>query len=473
MAASRGLEEGLAFYWAKDTPDEGKKVSMLQKRLLSHSARSLQQHPQGLGNYFTYRQAIPVLGLDPGEIYQEQRTDLPDEYTDMGYMVSHMGPPAAAMEAMREHLTPEVVGPYPPDLTQTLRQEAAQTKFHRPLSNDFQVLGVEGAQGGIGYTFLSFLDPGDEIIIIDPGYMHFAPGPEVEGARVRRITLDESNGFRLDPDRVADAITTKTKMIIVCDPVNPFGTMQSREELAAIAHLAWEHDIVVFNNITHATHQWSDAAAHTPMAALKEEGVPTDHIISTTGMSKGYGLAGIRVGFVAGHPDLLRGMARLKMEVTKIHINLLAQYGALAALRDKAYVEETTELIGRNFAHIEETVAQTDGVKIPARPQAGFCMVLDVADTGVSAQELTVALLKEKVAVIPGDALGDVGTTRYLRLNYSHRELSRMEHFREALPRAIKDAQRRSYADGVCSFYERLGTERGERIRQDILASLS
>jgi aspartate/methionine/tyrosine aminotransferase len=422
-----------------------------------------------MGNYFTFKTAIDILGLDwddivPGGVYNVTGAG----YYDMGYMSNHIGPPQSALEAFREASTAEKLRVYPPDCLPELKQLVAEHKFGRSLGPDFDVLGVEGAQGGIGYVYLTFLDEGDEVILTDPGYFHFVPAAEVCGARIVPIALHEGNGYKLQPDEVAAAITARTKMIVVCDPINPFGTVQTREELLAIADIARRRNIVIFNNITHNTHQTDPAATQIPMASLHSAESPMDHVVSVSGMSKGYGMPAIRVGFMAGHPALLRGAFLTKMEITKIHINYPGQYASLAAMQDEAYLARSTEIIRRNYAHIEETVTRTDGVTIPVKPAFGFCMMIDVSGAGVTAQEVTVGLLKEKIAAIPSDGLGNVKAADYLRLNYSHPDIACFERFREALPKAIAEAQAGLYAEPVIAFFERAGTERGRAIIEQI-----
>ena len=117
----------------------------------------------------------------------------------------------------------------------------------------FEVIGVEGAQSGIGYTYLAFLNPGDEVIITDPGYFHFAPGLNLAGAVPKRIVLSEKNNYRLDiSDEIRKAITTRTKMLVV-NPLNPFGTVQTKDELIEISKICREHNILIMNN----THECS------------------------------------------------------------------------------------------------------------------------------------------------------------------------------------------------------------------------
>ena len=437
----------------------------LQETFLSDKAKTLLYHPQGMGNYFTFKSAVDILGLDWDRLLPNGVYNVTDEdYYDMGYMANHIGPSELAIKAMKDHSTLEELRVYPPDLFPELKAVAAKHKFGREISDDFTVLGVEGAQGGIGYTYMTFLNPGDEVITTDPAYFHFVPGAEVFGATIKAIKLGAHNGYKLDPKEVEAAITPKTKMIVVCDPINPFGVVATKEELLAIAEIARKNNILVFNNVTHNTHKTDPTAQQIPMASLHTSETPMDHVISVSGISKGYGMPALRVGFMAGHPALMRGAFLLKMETTKIHINYPGQYAALAAMEDHDYVERSTEIIRRNYKHIEETVAMTDGVSIPVKPQYGFCMIIDVSGTGVSAQEISTALLKYKIATITGDGLGDVGATEYIRLNYSHPDIKCVEQFREVLPNAIADAKTGMYRQAVIDFFEKTGTVRGKEI---------
>ena len=435
-------------------------LTPIQHRL-SKRTQGLLNHPQGTGNYFTFKTAIDILGLDwkavaPGGIHAV--TDA--SYFDMGYMANHIGPPPTALDALREASRHEILAVYPPNCLLELKDLVARLKFGRTLGADFEVLGVEGALGGIRYTYLSFLDPSDEVIVTDPGYFHFIPAAELCGAKVVPIALTEANGYRLRPEEIESVLTPRTKMIVVCDPINPFGTVQTRYELLALAALARERGIIILNNITHNTHQTNPDAVHIPMASLHGPGCNMDHVISVSGVSKGYGMPALRVGFMAGHPDLIRGA-----EITKIHINYSGQYAALAAMQDHDYLARSTAIIRRNYAHLRETIDATPRVTLSVRPDYGFCMIMDVAGTGVTAQEITVGLLKHRIAVIPGDGLGDVKCADYVRLNYSHPDIACFEQFRAALPRAIAEAQEGRYAAAVDAFFARVGTARGRAIR--------
>lgn len=451
--------------WGKNYDTKGKLISPLMQRALSNKVKPLLYDHQGLGNFFTYRAAIGVLGMRWDEVYDQGRyseTD-PKKYADFGYMTCHIGPSQKALDAMRENVTFENIKNYPPDLIAPLRDAAAEIKFRRPRDESFDVLGVEGAQGGIGYTYLTYLDPGDEVIVTDPGYFHFAPGCNLSGAIPRRIVLRKENNYRLDPDEVKKAINLRTKMIVICDPINPFGTIQTKDELIEICNICRENNILIFNNVTHNTHQLDDNETQYPIASLYKE-CDVDHVISVSGTTKGYGLASIRLGFLGAHPDILKGVALMKMEITKIHTNLVGQYGALAALQDHDHVIKSQNIIRENLKHIVETVEKTEGCTIPVMPKYGFSMAIDISETGVSAQELCVALFKRKVIVTPGDGLGESGALTLIRLNISRPDKWAYETFREALPEAIKEAQTGIYAEPVAKVLEDAGTERGARM---------
>lgn len=438
------------------------------RRALSVRARSVMESPHGMWNYMSYRDAINILGLDAGGIYRDGRIDLdPGTWADFGWMTCFAGPPESAVEAMRVNTNRENVNPYSPDLLNPLREAAAGIKFGRPRGGSFEVIGVEGSQAAISYTLETFIDPGDEVIITDPGYFHFTSSILMAGGVPVRIPLGPGNGYRMKPDEVGKHITPRTKAIIVCDPLNPFGTVQSKEELLALIETARAQGIVIINDITHGTHRVNPDSVHIPMSSLHGE-TNTDNVVSTFSVSHGYGMAGVRIGFLAGHPDVMRACLVSKVALTRINTNLIAQHGTLAAIRDSAYVAESEAVIRRNYGLIKKIVAENPGVSIPVEPAYGFSMVIDVSGAGTTAQELTVALFKRRVAVYPGDGLGDVGATDYIRLNISRPDAWAFEHLGESLPKALAEARGGAYREAVIKFFESRQNDRARDIVQRI-----
>jgi aspartate/methionine/tyrosine aminotransferase len=432
--------------------------------LYSGRVRAVMESPHGMWNYMSYRDAINILGLDAGEIYADGRIDLdPRTWADFGWMTCFAGPPRSAVEAMRENTTRENVNPYSPDLINPLRDAAAEIKFRRPRGESFEVIGVEGSQAAISYTLETFIDPGDEVIITDPGYFHFTSSILMAGGVPVTIPLGPENGYRMNPGEVEKFITPRTKVVIVCDPLNPFGTVQKKEELLALTEIAHARGIIIINDITHGTHRVEPRSLHIPVSSLHGD-TGTDHVVSTFSVSHGYGMAGVRIGFLAGHPDVMRACLTAKVALTRINTNLVAQHGALAAIKDKGYVAESEEIIRRNLGLVKKIVSENQGVSVPAGPEYGFSMVLDVSGAGVTAQELTVALFKRRVAVYPGDGLGDVGATDYIRLNISRPDTWAFSHLAESLPEAIAEARAGAYREGVIKFFESRDNERAREI---------
>ena len=435
--------------------------------VLSDRVKSVLDSPHGMWNYMTYRDAIKILGLEATEIYKNGRVDLdPSKWADFGWMTCYAGPPESAVSAMIDNTNIENINPYSPDLINPLR-DACALKFGRQRSKDFEVIGVEGSQAGISYTLQTVINPGDEVIITDPGYFHFESSILMSGGVPVRIPLGTENGFCLSPDDVKAHITPKTKVIIVCDPLNPYGTVQTKKELLEIIEIAKSHDVIVINDITHDTQRIDPDSKHYCMSSLYKE-TNVDNVISTFSVSHGYGMAGVRIGFLGGHTEIIRACLITKTSLTRLNTNLVAQYGALAALNDREYVVRSEEIIRRNYALIKDIIDKTEGISIPVEPKYGFSMVIDVSGTGVTAQELTVSLFKHNIAVYPGDGLGNIGATTNIRLNISRPDHWAFEHLGKYLPLAIAEAQSRIYRDNIIKFFEDRDTERARMILKDL-----
>jgi aspartate/methionine/tyrosine aminotransferase len=436
----------------------------LIKNALSNRIKSVMESPHGMWNYMTYRDAIKILGLDVEEIYKEGRVDLdPKEWADFGWMTCYVGPPKSAVKAMRNYTRASNINPYSPDLINPLRDACARIKLGRERSKEFEVIGTEGGQAGISYALQALINPGDEVIITDPGYFHFESAILMARGVPVRIPLTSKNRYRLNPDEVKKNITPRTKTIIACDPLNPFGTVQTKDELIALIEIARRGNIIIIDDITHNTQKVDPDSHHYPMSSLWRE-TNVDNVVSVFSVSHGYGMAGVRIGFLAGHTELMRACLIAKTSLTRLNTNLISQYGALAALKDENYIKKSEKIIRRNYSHIKETISQIKCISIPIEPKYGFSMVIDVSHTGTTAQELTVALFKHRVAVYPGDGLGNVGATEYIRLNISRPDLWAFRHFRNVLPLAIEEAKSGTYRKGVIEFFKEKKTERAEKI---------
>jgi aspartate/methionine/tyrosine aminotransferase len=260
---------------------------------------------------------------------------------------------------------------------------------------------------------------------------------------------------------VAAAITPRTRAICLVDPINPYGVCQTAEELQALDRLAERHGIVLVHDITHSPIAIDpDAAPFTALPALR----PSDRSVAAFSVSHCYGMAGARLGFLAGPRRLMRDCLQLKAALTRLNTNLISQHGALAALRDPGYLPHAERTIRRNLAHLSETLAGVPGARLAVRPQRGLACAVDVAESGATAQEVMVALFARRIAVYPGDGLGESRAADTIRLNLSRPDAWAMEHLRAELPAALAEAAAGRWRGPVAALLDGKGTERAARL---------
>lgn len=425
-------------------------------QLASDRLRALEGSHHAMWNYLTYRDAIRIVGLDPAALYPGGTTRLdPASWADLGWLTCFAGPPASAVDAMRAAVSAEHLNQYSPDLIEPLR-EAAAGVLGRARDEGFEVVGTEGAQAGIALSLMAVAGPGDEVILSDPGYFHVPSAVIATGAVPVTVPIGAANGYRLDPDVVAAAITPRTRAIVIVDPLNPYGTVQTEDELAELARLAEEHRLLLVHDVTHGSLAIDPDVRFASLPALKL----TENVVATFSVSHCFGMAGARIGFLAGPSRLMRSCLRLKAALTRLNTSIIAQHGALAAIEDADYLEHAAGIVRRNVAHLQETVAAIDGIELTIAPVRGLACALDTSGAGVTSQELMVALFARHVATYPGDGMGETGAATTLRLNLSRPDPWAMEHLRAMLPEAIAEAASGRWREPVAELLESKGTPR-------------
>ena len=422
-----------------------------------------------VGNFFHYRHALSILGYDYNEVFTDGRLHLePQKWADFGPLNFHPGPPKKTAQEVRRSVSRENMTYYSPDLFLSLRNKVAVKMFHRKRGADFDVIGTEGAQAAMAYVIMTFINPGDEVIITDPGYFFFEPPVLVAGGKIKKFMLRKENGYRIVPQELKRMITGKTKLIIVCDPINPFGTVQTKTELNELLDIAKQKNILLLNNITHAFHTINPRIRQYSISELSQR--YPKNVFTVSGVSHGFGLAGVRIGFLGGAPELLRPVFLLKSALTRINMSSLAQRAVLSALDDARYRRQTDTLLRNNFARLRTIVNSHARLSFCIEPSHGYYAAIDTSKIKASAQELTVALLKRRCAVYPPDGLGEVSATSYIRVNFSSPHKKHFDWLRRSLPEAIQEAESGIYRRAVVRFFQSIGTSRALKIAETIQA---
>lgn len=243
--------------------------------------------------------------------------------------------------------------------------------------------------------------PGDEAIIFDP--VDFLFGAAVDAAGGRRVYSRVDTASRtFDLDGLRRLVTPRTKLLCLCNPHNPLGRVLTRDELAAIGELAVEHDLVIMSDEI-----WSDIVypphEHTSIASLSPE--IARRTISIYGLSKSFGLAGLRVGFlVAPDRETYEQLVELsRVETTSTGVTTLSQVAAVAAYQNCWYwLEEFLVHLRGVRDYAAARLNAMPGVRC-AVPEGTYVLFADVTGTGLSSQEAASFLLERaRVAVVPG-----------------------------------------------------------------------
>ncbi|HEX7473783.1 MAG TPA: aminotransferase class I/II-fold pyridoxal phosphate-dependent enzyme [Candidatus Limnocylindrales bacterium] len=208
-------------------------------------------------------------------------------------------------------------------LRQAIASKTARTYPGWTPDPDTEITVTCGATEAMIAAMLGLLDPGDEVIVFEPFYENYGPDAVLADARPRYVTLREPD-WSFDPDELREAVTPRTRALVLNSPHNPTGKVFSRDELATIADLCIENDLIAFTDeiYEHITY----GAEHVPLATLPGM---ADRTVTIDSLSKTYSVTGWRVGWVIAPPDLSVGVRRVHDFLT---------VGAAAPLQEAAVV---------------------------------------------------------------------------------------------------------------------------------------
>lgn len=290
--------------------------------------------------------------------------------------------------------------------------------------NDNGVDGVEASQvvvspGGKYSCYLAILavvSPGDEVIIPAPYWVSYPEMVKLAGGTPKSIFAGADAGFKITPDQLREAITPKTRMVIINSPSNPTGAIYSRAELEALTQVAVEAGIYIMSDEIYE-YLLYDGVEHVSPASFSKEAA--DHVITVAGFSKTFSMTGWRLGTLMAPAPIAKAVANIQSQ-TSSNATTFAQWGALAAMEnwDKAMgaVNEMLTVFDRRRLRLLEGLTAIDGIQCP-RAQGAFYLFPNIESFGLSANDFAAKILdEEKVALVPGEGFGAPG---YIRLSYA------------------------------------------------------
>lgn len=293
-------------------------------------------------------------------------------------------------------------------------REALCRKFER--ENHFkampdEVIVTSGASEALHLALEALVDKGDEVLIPDPGFVSYIHLTTAAGGRAVGVPLGED--LTLAPEAVNEALTPRTKVLIINSPSNPTGTVQKKHEIKAIAEIAEDNGITMISDEVYEHFIYE--GEHVSPARF------SDNVVTINAVSKTYAMTGWRLGYAAARKDIIEQMLKVHQYIQACACSI-SQKAALAA------VEGNQECVGEmreSFRARRDVLLdglQEIGIKC-VKPEGAFYAFPEVED-----EDAALKLLKEGVIVVPGTAFGEHGTG-HIRISYA----TSLENLRKAL----------------------------------------
>jgi aspartate aminotransferase len=283
------------------------------------------------------------------------------------------------------------------------------------------VLVTNGLTLGSFAAFFAVVNPGDEVILLDPYYPQHSGKIELAGGRAVSVPLDAERGFAIRADWIEANITGRTKAIVLVNPSNPTGRVHRREELEALAQVATRHDLIVIADEVYEYNVYE--GSHVSIASLPGM---AERTISLYAFTKSYAMDGWRLGYATAAPDILNAMLKVTSNAVT-HVNTFAQYGALAAVTgDPGVLRNMVEDERNKRDFLVEALNRMPGV-VCSLPEGSIYAFPDVRRTGLASQALADRLLSEARVVVESGAFYGAQGEGHLRICFGSQPLPVIE----------------------------------------------
>lgn len=293
------------------------------------------------------------------------------------------------------------------------------------FSPDLEQVLISPANSVIDFVIRCVADPGDEIIIPDPGFPTYLAAASYAGMKTIGVPLKEKAGFRMNPDDVGRAITPKTRLIIINSPNNPTGSVMDKKEALAIGLLAKKYNIFLLSDEVYFEIVYGEKF-HSPCVLDRCK----TRTILLKSMSKVHAMSGWRMGYAVGPSKLINKMGLLLQTILSC-LPAFTQRASVAALKECDELAETRRRILEERRDIlVNGLNRLEGVSCVA-PKGAYYVFPNITRTRLTAQEFSNKMLARGVCVLSGDCFGRYGKG-YVRLSYASTPVSKI---REALKR--------------------------------------
>lgn len=288
------------------------------------------------------------------------------------------------------------------------------------------VVVTAGATSALSLAVLAVLNPGNEILIPNPGWANYVPISRIGGATSVGYPLFEKDEFNVNIENVRKLITPKTKMILINSPSNPSGGVIPEQDQKAIGELAEKHDLLILSDEVYEKFIYG-GERHVSLASFPQF---KDRVITINSFSKTYAMTGWRIGYAVAPAEIAEAMGRLNGSTNSCTATM-TQYAALAALKgSQNCVTEMVDAFKRRRSVILDGLSEIKLLScIP--PKGAFYAFVNVSKTRMDSLSLSMKFLEHgHVATVPGSAFGTYGEG-YIRIAYANSE----ENLKKALSR--------------------------------------
>lgn len=308
-----------------------------------------------------------------------------------------------------------------------LRKEISayfQRSIHTYYDPKSEIIVTVGGSEGIDLCIRCLVEPGDEVLVVEPSFVCYKPIVSICGGVPVVIETKAENEFRLTADELREKITNKTKLLVLPYPNNPTGAIMRREDLEEIAHVLRDTNIMVISDEIYC--ELTYGGKHCSIAEI--EGM-RERCIIINGFSKSFAMTGWRLGFLGGPKEIVSQMLKLH-QYAIMSSPTTSQYAAIKGLQK---CEHDVEKMRNEYDQRRRFVVNGfNKLGLDCfTPQGAFYVFPCIKSTGMSSAEFCEKLVySKKVAVVPGDAFGECGEG-YIRVSYAYS----LNHLREALKR--------------------------------------